>query len=466
LFYLGVILLDPDSTAPIIILFVLLALHAFFAAAKEAIVSIRKSRRLQMLEQGHPVAEMINSLAEDSSRLLATEQLALKFIGFFIVAFAVLVYSSPLAQAISVDNILAVVIIIIVTALITLIFGELIPREVTRNHAESIVLWTAQPLYLLSHLTAPLARTITRISWILAGRSGDIDNSMLGVITEEDLRTYVDASEEGGALKEDEKEMIYSIFNLDDTLAREIMVPRIDVVAIEADTSVMKALDVFMEAGHSRIPVYIDNIDNITGILYAKDLLAHWRAGGEPRPVQGLEREVYYVPETKPVSELLRELQRKKVQIAVVVDEYGGMAGLVTIEDILEEIVGEIQDEYDSEEFFMERISDSEYIFNARADLDDVNNIMSIDLPTHESDTLGGLVYTMLGRVPEVGDFVDVMGVRLTVLIVDGRRIGTVKIQCLKDNTEKGQEGKTAKADEKNASRLVSNTHKTVSGSP
>jgi putative hemolysin len=459
-------LLDPDSTAPIIVLFVLLALHAFFAAAKEAIVSIRKSRRLQMLEEGHPAAEMVNSLAEDASRLLATEQLALKFISFFIVASAVLVYSSPLAEAISVSNIVAVVMIIIVSALITLIFGELIPREVARSHAESIALWSAQPLYLLSHLAGPLARIITKISWMLTGHSGDIDNSMLGVITEDDLRTYVDASEEGGALKEDEKAMIYSIFNLDDTLAREIMVPRIDVVAIEAETSVMEALNVFLEAGHSRLPVYIDNIDNIIGVLYAKDLLAHWRAGGEPRSVQGLEREVYYVPETKPVSKLLRELQRKKVQIAVVVDEYGGMAGLVTIEDIVEEIVGEIQDEYDSEKFFMERISDSEYIFNARVDLDDINNIMSLDLPTDESDTLGGLVYTMLGRVPEVGDFVDVMGVRLTVLTVDGRRIGTVKIRRLKDNAEKGQEDKTANAEKKNTSRLVSDTRKTVSGSP
>jgi putative hemolysin len=459
-------LLDPDSTAPIIVLFVLLALHAFFAAAKEAIVSIRKSRRLQMLEEGHPAAEMVNSLAEDASRLLATEQLALKFISFFIVASAVLVYSSPLAEAISVSNMVAVVMIIIVSALITLIFGELIPREVARSYAESIALWSAQPLYLLSHLAGPLARIITKISWMLTGHSGDIDNSMLGVITEDDLRTYVDASEEGGALKEDEKAMIYSIFNLDDTLAREIMVPRIDVVAIEAETSVMEALNVFLEAGHSRLPVYIDNIDNIIGVLYAKDLLAHWRAGGEPRSVQGLEREVYYVPETKPVSELLRELQRKKVQIAVVVDEYGGMAGLVTIEDIVEEIVGEIQDEYDSEKFFMERISDSEYIFNARVDLDDINNIMSLDLPTDESDTLGGLVYTMLGRVPEVGDFVDVMGVRLTVLTVDGRRIGTVKIRRLKDNAEKGQEDKAANAEKKNTSRLVSDTRKTVSGSP
>ncbi|MBN1991867.1 MAG: HlyC/CorC family transporter [Anaerolineae bacterium] len=458
--------MDPDSTASIIVLLILLALHAFFAAAKEAIVSTRKWRRLQLLEEGRRGAELVDDLAEDASRLLATEQLALKFIGFSIIAFAVLVYTTPLARAISISNLIAAAIIVVVAALTTLILGELIPRDIARNYAETIALWTIHPIYLLSRLATPLARLVTKVSWMLTGRSGEGESEGLGIITEEDLRTYVDASEEGGALKEDEKEMIYSIFNLDDTLAREIMVPRIDVVAIEAGTSVRQALDIIVAAGHSRVPVYRESIDNIEGILYAKDLLAHWRDGVAPDEVQCLVRDAYYVPETKPVSDLLRELQREKVHIAIVVDEYGGMAGLVTIEDILEEIVGEIQDEYDSEEFFMERISDSEYIFNARADLDDINNIMSIDLPTDESDTLGGLVYSVLGRVPEVGDFVEVGESRLTVLAVEGRRIGRVKIQQLQDNAGNGQKGKTRAADEKSASRLMSNPRKTVSDSP
>ncbi|RPJ55874.1 MAG: DUF21 domain-containing protein, partial [Dehalococcoidia bacterium] len=310
------ILLDPDSSAPIIILLVLLALHAFFAAATQAIVSLRKSRRLQLLEEGHQAAKMLNNLAEDSSRLLATEQLALKFIGFFLIAFAVLVYAPPLAQAISVNDLVAIVIIVVVTALATLVFGELTPREFARSHAEGVALATIYPVHLLSQVAAPLARLVTKMSRVLTGRSGEVESSMLGAITEEDLRTYVDAGEEVGALEEEEKEMIYSIFDLGDTVARQIMVPRIDVVAIEADTPVSEALDTILEAGHSRLPVYDDSIDNISGILYAKDLLAHWRAGGEPRPVRGLEREVYFVPETKPVSDLLRELQTKKVQVA------------------------------------------------------------------------------------------------------------------------------------------------------
>ncbi len=461
-------MLDPNSTTPIVVLLVLLAVHAFFATAKEAIVSTRKSRRLQLIEEGNHAAELVNNLAEDATRLLTTEQLVLKFVGFFIVGLAAFVYTLPLAQLISINSFTAMIIITIVAVLVTLIFGELIPREIARSYAEPIALWSIYPFNLLSHLAAPLAQMITSIGRLLTGRWDEAGDYSLSTITEEDLRTYVDASEEGGLLEKDEKEMIYSIFDLGDTLAREIMVPRIDVVALEADMSVMEALDIFLEEGHSRLPVYDDSIDNIIGILYAKDLLAHWRKGGEPRPVRGLEREVYYVPETKPVSDLLRELQSKKVHIAIVVDEYGGTAGLVTIEDILEEIVGEIQDEYDVEEFYMDRISDDEYIFSARVDLDDINDIMSVDLPTDESDTLGGLVYAMLGRVPTIGDTVDVADLRLTVLTVEGRRIGTVKVQRLK-NDETNQRG-SAKEKEtvttpKSSSTLVSNPRNAISES-
>ncbi len=461
--------MDPDSSTYILVLFVLLALHAFFAAAKEAIVSIRKSRRLQLIEEGRRGARRIDSLADDASRLLATEQFVLKFIGFFIIAFAVLVFSPRLAQALFTNDLVAAGIIIILAGLATLIFGELVPREIARHRAESIAFSSIPIMYLLSYIVAPLARMVTRFSWRLTGRSEQGTIVGLGIITEEDLRAYVDASEEGGALRKDEKAMIYSIFNLDDTLAREIMIPRIDVVAVEAQTRVRDALDVILEAGHSRLPVFSEHIDNVVGILYAKDLLAHWRDGAEPSLVHSLVREVYFVPETKPVSELLRELQTRKLQIAIVVDEYGGMAGLVTIEDVVEEIVGEIQDEYDSDEFFMERITDHEYIFNARADLDDINHIMDIELPTAESDTLGGLVYTMIGRVPEVGDSVVVADTRLTVLAVDGHRIGRVKIQLLQEtssNTRPEESQELPLQSHNHGEKLMRDTRNTVSGSP
>ena len=459
-------MLDPDSSTPIIVLLLLLVLYAFFAAAKEAIISIRRSRRLQLLEERHYAAEIINCLAEDSTRLLATEQLVLKLIGFSIVALAAFIYTTPLAQSFSINHFWAVILITILTALITLVFGELIPKELGRNYAEPIAFWAAYPFNLLSFLAAPLAKFVTFIGRFLTGRWDDEGAYGFNAITEEDLRTYVDAGEEEGVLKEEEKEMIYSIFDLGDTVAREVMLPRIDMVALETNTPIMPALDVILEAGHSRVPIYVDNIDNVVGILYAKDLLTHWREGGSAKSVSDLARDVYFVPETKPLSELLRELQSRKVHIAIVVDEYGGTAGLVTIEDILEEIVGEIQDEYDPEEFLMQQVSDDEYIFSARIDLDDINDLMSAELPTDEADTLGGLVYNLLGRVPEVGDSVEVAGLHLTVLDVDGRRIGRIRTQRIKDRTRGNKQQDQSVKAEKKTSTLVNNaSQKPVSGS-
>lgn len=463
-------MIDPDSSSSIIVLLVLLVLHAFFAASKEAIVSMRISRRLQLAEEGNHAAKLVNNLAEDATRLLATEQLILKFIGFFIIAFASFVYTQPLSNFLSISSFVSMLGITVATVLITLLFGELIPREIARTYAEPIALLTIHPFNLLSYLATPLARLVGKIGRALSGRWDEADSYGLNTITEEDLRTYMDAGEEGGVLKEDEKEMIYSIFDLDETVAREVMVPRIDIVAVEADSSVEQALDTILAAGHSRLPVYVDNMDNIIGVLYAKDLLAHWHKGGEPRFVRGLERSAYYIPETKPVSDLLHELQSKKVHMAIVVDEYGGTAGLVTIEDIIEEIVGEIQDEHDPEEFYMERISDDEYIFSARIHLDDVNEVMSTHLATEEADTLGGLVYSLLGRVPEVGDTLQIENSRLTVLSVDGRRIGTVKIQRLGSPEENPEPEPKRKSQpsiaDKNSRTLINDTRNFMSESP
>jgi CBS domain containing-hemolysin-like protein len=444
-----------------------LTLYAFFAAAKESIISIRRSRRLQLLEERHPAAAAINNLAEDSTRLLTTEQLLLKLIGFSIVAYASLVYTDPLAQALALSHVGALFIITISTALITLVFGELLSKEVARRFAEPVAMVSVYPFNLFSYLANPLAWLVNLLGRGLTGRWDADDSHSFNAITEEDLRTYVDASEEEGVLKIEEKEMIYSIFDLADTSAREVMVPRIDVVAVEANTPVLEALDVILQAGHSRVPVYLDYVDNIIGILYAKDLLKYWRDGGQARPVRGLERDVYFVPETKPLSDLLRELQARKVHIAIVVDEYGGTAGLVTIEDILEEIVGEIQDEYDPEEFYMEHISDDEYIFSARMDLDDINDIMSVELPTEDADTLGGLVYNLLGRVPEVGDSVEIDNLHLTVLDVDGRRVRRVRVRRRTLHTDNHRGHSQAAAPDRNSASLPGKTsHNAVSGSP
>lgn len=459
-------MLDPDSTTPIIVLVILLLAHAFFAATREAIAFMRKSRRLQLIEERSDSAKIVDRLAENPTDLLTTEQFILKSLGFSMVALAILIYTVPLTQAASVSNPVAVLIITTVTMLITLIFGELIPKEIARYNAEFIALWAVYPFNWISYLTTPLSKLTFKLGRVLSGNGGEDNEYGAGAITEEELRSYVDAGEEEGVLKEDEKEMIYSIFDLDDTTVREIMVPRVDITGVDVDSSVDEALEIMIKAGHSRVPAYIDTIDNVIGILYVKDLVARWLEEDELHSIRGLEREVYYVPETKPVNDLLRELQTKKVHIAMVVDEYGGTAGLVTIEDILEEIVGEIQDEHDVDEFYMHYISDDEYIFSARLDLDDINDIMGTTLPTDESDTLGGLIYDTLGRIPKAGDTLKgesfgVPDLHLTVLDVEGRRIKTVRVKRL--SNEGNLESSTPAIANKKSSALVNKAQNSLS---
>jgi CBS domain containing-hemolysin-like protein len=232
--------------------------------------------------------------------------------------------------------------------------------------------------------------------------------------------------------------MIYSVFALGNTLAREVMVPRIDMVALDVNVSLEEALDVAVRAGHSRVPTYEDTIDNIVGVLYAKDLLQLWRDKQEGISLREVLRRPYFVPESKPVDELLEEMQQRKVHIVVVVDEYGGTAGLVTLEDIVEEIVGEIQDEYDAEEPVVEQTSDGEFIFNARVDLDDVNRLIGAEFPTEMGDTLGGFIYSQLGKVPVPGETVRFDGLVIEVLTVTSRRIRKVRVSKDHEHTGRG----------------------------
>ncbi len=271
----------------------------------------------------------------------------------------------------------------------------------------------------LSVLVAPLAA-------ILMGLLGspEVLQQRLGPVTEEELKSWVTSGQAQGSLEKGEREMIYSIFQFGETLSREIMVPRIDLTALEVTSSIEEAIDVFNKSGHSRIPVYEETIDDIIGLLYAKDLLSVDPERDNIQGIRPLLRKAFFIPESKNVDELLREMQARGVHLVIVVDEYGGTAGLVTLEDIVEEIVGEIRDEYDQgEELEFQKISDDEYLFSGRIDLDDVYDILGVDLTDDVSDTLGGYIYGQIGRVPVGGEQIKVDGWVLTVQIVSGRRI-------------------------------------------
>ena len=264
----------------------------------------------------------------------------------------------------------------------------------------------------------------------------------VGTVTEEELKSMVDAGQEGGVLEQDERQMIYSIFEMGDTLVREIMLPRIYITALDVNTPLEQALDMFLQSGHSRVPVYEESVDNILGLLFAKDLLKVWREGGKIDSLRSLLRTAYFVPEAKVVDELLADMQTRRIHMAIVVDEYGGVAGLVTLEDIVEEIVGEIRDEYDQgEELPYTQVAEGEYIFQGRIDLEDFNELMGSHLPMDEAETLGGFIYDRMGRVPVSGEALVVDDLELIVEQVSKQRIRKVRARKLNQAAESGQDG-------------------------
>jgi CBS domain containing-hemolysin-like protein len=294
--------------------------------------------------------------------------------------------------------------------------------------------------------TTPLVGALMTVLWVfvalpLAFTRPDETGIEIGVtVTEDELKTLVDAGQEEGVLEQGERRMIYSIFQLGETLVREIMVPRIDMLALDVQTPLGEAIEAISSSGHSRIPVFDETADHMLGILYAKDLLKFWKEDTHLSSLRNLIRPVYFVPEAKRVDSLLAEMQTQRIHIAIVVDEYGGVAGLVTLEDIVEEILGEIQDEYDQgEESPYQELPDG-YLFQGKIALEDFNEIMGSDLTTDEADTLGGYIYGLLGRVPNVGEEIGVGRLVLTVDQVTARRIRKVRAQWVAEQENGKQE--------------------------
>ncbi|MGC8838882.1 MAG: hemolysin family protein [Anaerolineae bacterium] len=434
--------MEPGSTgshAGLWAAVVLLGLAAgFLAAVRAALMNVSRSRLRKMAEERDPRAVRALGIVEESAQFLVTLEVGQMVMGMAAVALAVWGGApavaeglAPLAGAFlgaSLPGVSLAAVLLVATGLV-LVVAWIVPQSLAVRHAEALVLRLAVPIGGIVALLAPLVGLLVRAGNALGQFLGGGPIGAVPMVTEEAIKTLVDAGEERGVIEEDEKEMIYSIFEFGDLMVREVMVPRIDIVAVEVSTPLLEALDVLMREGHSRIPVYEETIDNIVGLLYAKDLLPYLRDGRTDVPLRDLLREPYFVPETKKVDELLPDLQRRKVHMAIVVDEYGGVAGLVTIEDLLEEIVGEIQDEYDREEPLVLAGQEGEFVFDARVPLDDVNKMAGVELSSEAADTLGGYVYEKLGQVPAAGDQVVEGDVEVTVLSVAGRRIRRVRVR-------------------------------------
>lgn len=420
--------MDDSSSANWIVIALLIALDALITIAYAALQNSRQSELEAFAEEGKGYAKSALLLLDAKSQLYLTYNLSTTLLqfGIAILAVAELVIPAINRQTMPVEAAVAAVMGI---SLVTIIFGNIVPEAIGSAYARAFASVLTQPLRWLCLLLSPLVKLMLMISTLFARLSGS--DKLVSTVTEEEIMTLVNAGFTGGTIEDEEKEMIYSVLQLDETWAREVMVPRIDIVAVAVDTSVRDALDVFIKSGFSRIPVFEDSIDNIVGLLYAKDLLSLWHSGGlDDRSVRDLVRSAYFVPETRPADELMRDLQSRKIHMAIVVDEYGGTSGLVTIENIIEEIVGDIRDEYDiDEEHEYVEHSDGEYVIDASMDIDDLNDLLDTDISSEDTDTLGGFIYLKVGRVPIVGESVETEDLVITVKSLEGRRIRKVLVK-------------------------------------
>ncbi|GAC1471564.1 MAG: hemolysin family protein [Ktedonobacteraceae bacterium] len=333
----------------------------------------------------------------------------------------------------------------VVISLIVLIFCEITPKTAA---IQSPLLWARAlvgPIRVAAWLLRPLVLALNLITSIFVRLMGGQIKHRGPFMTQEELKLMVTVGEEEGVLEEEETEMIHSIFEFADTTVREVMVPRIDMVTLSSAATVTQAVDLALQGGFSRIPVYEDDIgiDEIIGILYTKDMLKQLRENHDSHPIRNLLRTAYFVPETKKLDDLLREIRQNRTHMAIVVDEYGSVAGLVTIEDLMEEIVGDIQDEYDHEEILYEKVNENEYVMNAKMSIYNFNELMDTRLTDTDYETLGGFVYSQLDKIPGVGDSIVYEDMIFTVLATRGRRILKIRVERKQPEEQEQSEGKT-----------------------
>ena len=425
--------MDPDLLTAIgLVLFLLLDLIT--SAARSAFSNSSLARLLIQRENMVSQVNRTTQLLSNTPRTQASLNLIQSILRFLIAGLSlVLIVPWEITQYLLPYS----VGVLLLASLVTFFLEWLIETAVS-HHPETWAIRLSSYVRVLSLVMSPLLA----LPFLFISSS---ETNQEGGVTETELISLVEAGQEEGFLEQEEQKMIVSIFRLGDTLVREIMIPRIDILALDVNTPIDQTMDSLQQSGHSRVPIYKDSVDNILGLLYAKDLLGIWREGKPDVSLSDHLRPAYYVPEAKKADELLAELQAKRIHMAIVVDEYGGVAGLVTLEDIVEEIVGEILDEYDqAEEMVYQMINDDEYLFQGRIDLDDFNDIMGTQLPNSEADTLSGLIYSRIGRVPTAGDHVQIEGLQLTVEQVSGQRIRKVRAQRLTADSDNGDKDRHA----------------------
>jgi len=444
---------NPKTLIPkIILLFVLILVNAFFAMSEIAIISVSDVKLQKMAEDGNKKAKKLIRLTENPSSFLSTIQIGVTLAGFLTSASAAENFSEPLAKVIngwlptvphSLVSGISLVLVTIIISFFSLVLGELAPKRIAMQCGEKISFAVVDILLFIRAIMRPFIKILSVSTNIVVRIFGFDPNANEEEVTEEEIRMLVDAGEEKGVIEESQKEMINNIFEFDDIVAADVMTHRTDIEAVEITDKFSDVIEKTLEAGYSRIPVYEDELDNIKGIIYVKDLLPYVgkRIPSEVK-LADLMREAEFVPESKRCRDLFSEMTEKRLQMIFVCDEYGGVAGLVTIEDLLESIVGNMQDEYDNEEEEFEQVNETTYTFDGTTDIEEVEEKLGIDLPDGEYDTLGGFIMSELGRIPGEDENPEVQfkNYSFTVLEVEERRIERIKAERLFDATDEDDE--------------------------
>jgi CBS domain containing-hemolysin-like protein len=417
--------------------FLLTLLTGIFSMAETAISSLRRSRVEQMAEEGRKGAKALKVLVENPPRYIATVQIGITLLSFASVAVAVAATTltdtiiSGVASAMDWEQKTAGVVVIGVTtflvALLSMALGEIAPKSLALQAPDAWALRLAPFVNAAAFLFAPITALVLGVSSLLTSPFGAKARFERPMITREEVEQIIGQGEQHGELDDEEAKIMTNVIDLSETPVRAVMTPRIDMTSLSVDATLAKTLETILDSGHSRIPVYENTIDNVVGIVHAKDLLPLFQADTRDVDLRQVMRPPYFVPEMKKVSELLGEMRRSNHHLAIVQDEYAGTEGLVSIEDLLEEIVGEIRDEYDVDEPDIQTLSQSETLIDARMSIDDVNDRLGLNLPHKDYDTLGGLVFGLLGHEPTAGESVRVNGMEFTVESIEGRRIRNIR---------------------------------------
>ena len=427
---------------PILVLLILTGLNAFFAASEIAFISLNDNKIEKQAKEGNKKAKQIVKMLENPSKFLSTIQIGITLAGFLSSAFASDTFADVMAPAfnnvipigIGVWKSISIILITIILSFITIIFGELVPKRLAMKHYEKIAFGSIGIIRTISVITAPFVKFLTATTNMISKLFGVGENEE-EIVTEEEIKMMVDQGEENGTIEEDEKELINNVFDFNDITVSEIMTHRTDIFAVEIDMNQEELLQEIIkdECRHSRIPVYDETIDEIKGVLYVKDIIKNMNK--KTFKIKSIMKEAYFVSQNKLINELFKELQKNKKHIAIIVDEYGGTAGIITMEDILEEIVGDIYDEYDEIEEEYEKIDDMTFILSGSMTIYDVNKLLESNIPEGDYDTLSGYLQVELGRIPteEENPIIETEQLTFKIEEYEDKRILKVKV-CKNEN--------------------------------